>query len=414
MKIGVLTYHYACNFGANLQVLSTVGYLRRMGHTPVVIDWRSEAVEAQYRRNTPEPQGKVHERFAAAHLPVSAPCRTAPEIAEVIAREGIEAVIVGSDAVVTVSPRFDRLNFSGRKLRFILSRPPDVHELPNPFWGSFLAHPGGDVPCAMMSVSSQNTRFRLLSPGQRRHASEALRRLSYVSVRDSWTRQMMASATGGAFAPEVTPDPVFSFNRNVPPELISGDVIAPFRLPEKYFLVSFKGEHSPPEQWVRDFEALAAAQGFACVALPYPQGLSAMGLGRRIELPLDPLQWYALIKYSSGYVGHNMHPIVSCIHNAVPFHSFDNYGFLTLKLFGNSKSSKIYDLLAGAGMLDHRSGCIGRFPTYPPPADVLARLTGFDRGACERAAAVKLERYDRMMESILASFGARTVARVSA
>ena len=25
MKIGILTYHAACNFGANLQVLSTVG-----------------------------------------------------------------------------------------------------------------------------------------------------------------------------------------------------------------------------------------------------------------------------------------------------------------------------------------------------------------------------------------------------
>lgn len=406
MKIGILTYHFAHNFGANLQVLSTVGHLGREGHVPVVINWRPEGVEEQYRRNTPEVQAPVHREYAAAHLPVSAVCRTAKDIARLIEDARIEAVIVGSDAVVTLSPKFDRLNFSGRKLRFVLSKPQIVNVLPNPFWGSFLEHSRRKVPCAMMSVSSQNTRYRLMSPDQRRQASQSLRSFSFVSVRDSWTKKMMSWISRGACEPNVTPDPVFSFNRNVAPELTGRDILERFGLPEKYVLVSFKREHCPPESWVRSFARAAHARGYTCVALPYPQGLNAMSLDRQIELPLDPLQWYAMIKYSSGYVGHNMHPIVCCIHNAVPFYSFDNYGYLSWKLFSNVRSSKIYDLLETTDMLDKRSGVVARFPSYPAPEAVLRTLIEFDRSGCERAAAAMQVRYDDMMRAILAALGA--------
>ena len=42
MKIGILTYHSVYNFGANLQVLSTVGYLKNNGFEPIVINWIPE------------------------------------------------------------------------------------------------------------------------------------------------------------------------------------------------------------------------------------------------------------------------------------------------------------------------------------------------------------------------------------
>lgn len=412
MKIGILTYHYANNFGANLQVLSTVGRLASQGHTPLVINWVPEGVEELYRRNTPEHQALVHRQYAAAHLPVSALCRTAKQIAGLIEREGIDAVIIGSDAVVTVSPTYDRLAFSGRKLRFVLSRPHSVHILPNPFWGSFLDHVERAVPCAMMSVSSQNTRYRLMSSDQRRHARESLRRFSHVSVRDSWTKGMMAWVSRGECDPAVTPDPVFSFNQNVPAAWTSRETIGRFRLPDRYILVSFKREHCPPERWVRDFARAAEARGYQCVALPYPQGLNAMSLRRTVELPVSPLEWYAMIKYSAGYVGHNMHPIVSCIHNAVPFYSFDNYGFLSWKLFSNPKSSKIYDVLRQTGMIESRTGVVGPLRSYPDPGEVMRRLATFDRPACEAAAAVMKERYDAMMNTILGAFGATQARQV--
>jgi hypothetical protein len=401
MKIGILTYHYAHNFGANLQVLSTVGHLRGRGHIPVVIDWRPECVEEQYRRNTHEEQAAVHREYAASHLPLSPLCRTDAEIADVIKCTGIEAVIVGSDAVASLSPKYDRLGFSGRQLRFVLSKPLNVNLLPNPFWGSFLDHVERAVPCAMMSVSSQNTRYSLMSSGQRRLASDGLRRFAYVSARDSWTKEMMAWISRGACDPEVTPDPVFAFNANVDPQLTDRATISRFRLPDKYILVSFKREHSPPEAWVRQFARLAETRGYACVALPYPQGLNAMSLDLRVELPLSPLEWYALIRHSAGYVGHNMHPIVSCIHNRVPFYSFDNYGYLMLKMLNNAKSSKIYDLLERCGLLGNRTGVIGRWASYPEPQQVLRGLETFEGFACEAAATQMQDRYRAMMRALL-------------
>ena len=56
MKIGILAYHSACNFGATLQLLSTYSYLKNNGHDPLVINWVPEDLEDFYRKPTPEAQ----------------------------------------------------------------------------------------------------------------------------------------------------------------------------------------------------------------------------------------------------------------------------------------------------------------------------------------------------------------------
>lgn len=38
--------------------------------------------------------------------------------------------------------------------------------------------------------------------------------MKYISVRDSWTRDMVVSITHDKIIPPVTPDPVFAFNEN--------------------------------------------------------------------------------------------------------------------------------------------------------------------------------------------------------
>ena len=100
MNIGILTYHAVCNFGANLQVLSTVQYLRNQGHNPIVIDWLLDELDSRYRRTTPKIQYKEHEEFRKAYLPMTTRCRTSEEVAKVIEKENIDAVIIGSDAVL--------------------------------------------------------------------------------------------------------------------------------------------------------------------------------------------------------------------------------------------------------------------------------------------------------------------------
>lgn len=48
MRIGILTFHYACNYGAMLQTYATQEFLRSMGHEVCVVDYRNKLVENGY------------------------------------------------------------------------------------------------------------------------------------------------------------------------------------------------------------------------------------------------------------------------------------------------------------------------------------------------------------------------------
>ena len=56
MKIGLLAYHSAINFGATLQLLSTYMYLKNHAHSPIVINWVAADLEESYSNYTPAVQ----------------------------------------------------------------------------------------------------------------------------------------------------------------------------------------------------------------------------------------------------------------------------------------------------------------------------------------------------------------------
>ena len=49
MKIGVLTFHYALNYGAILQAYATCRFLEGLGHNAEIIDYRNPTIEAGYK-----------------------------------------------------------------------------------------------------------------------------------------------------------------------------------------------------------------------------------------------------------------------------------------------------------------------------------------------------------------------------
>lgn len=57
----------------------------------------------------------------------------------------------------------------------------------------------------------------------------------------------------------------------------------------------------------------------SCVKLPYADAPAFGDIQYSVGDAITPIEWYALIKYSKGYVGNNMHPIVTSITNGVPF-----------------------------------------------------------------------------------------------
>ena len=406
MRIGILAYHSACNYGANLQVLSTVGYLQRMGHQSFVINYEADDFIEYYKKKIPHVTYEFYKLFREKQMPLTRHCGTTKEIAEVLDDLQIEAVIVGSDAVAQHHSLLERITFPSSH-GITIHQVTSDRRFPNPFWGTFSYYLKKKIPMAIISASSQDSDYRLFFPTVRRKMYNCLSQYEYISARDEWTQRMYQVVSNNQLLVDVTPDPVFSFNQNQE-ELIPSktDLLEKYNLPENYFLLSFLNNRTVSGKWLEDFEKAAKDKGISCVALPFPQGLKfSNSLKYIIPSPLSPLDWYALIKYSKGYIGHNMHPIVVSLHNIVPFYSFDNYGVSKYRgLYADDSSSKIYDLLKKARLSDCRISCIKYGYNPPKASDVLEKLLNFDLEKESQFADAYQKNYEIMMENIMHKF----------
>ena len=391
MKIGILTYHAACNFGANLQVLSTVEYFRRKGYDVEVINWFTDELENVYSKATSEAQRLCHEKFRWQYLPMSTRCRDEEDIASVIEKDKIEAIVIGSDAVAQHHPVLSRIIFPSRHIVSVKHITAD-RLFPNPYWGSFQPLLKTRIPMAMMSVSCQNSPYHFISRKERMRMRHSVDQFAYISTRDDWTSKMFEYITEGSITPPVSPDPVFAFNYNVRFVPSEEEIREKFNLEGKYILLSFHNSHTVSLRWLDEFEIKVKSAGFECVALPFPQGIEFDNhLSHHVPLPLSPLDWYALIKYSSAYVGDNMHPIVVCLHNAVPCFSFDHYG-----IKGKENSSKVYHIMKKYGLLDNRVSLVDNYK-MPDVDFVLLKLRSFNQSSVKNTSQVQLYSYLNMM-----------------
>ena len=404
MKIGLLAYHAVCNFGAMLQLLSTYMFLKNHGHEPVIINWVAKDLENYYAQNTPISQIENQLKLRLQLWKETALCRTIKDVANIISNEQIDAVIIGSDAVAQHHPLFERIVFPCRNIIAINSVTSDV-VFPNPFWGIWTDYLDKPVPVALMSAASQDSKYKYISKKFRKQMKERIMAFSYVSVRDMDTQKMFSFITEGQCCPSVTPDPVFAFNQNAASLVPSKEeLMKKYGLSDKYMLISFKNEKrsNVSQTWLNKFQDIAKHHGIQCVSLPFSTSLSAGELESEIALPLNPIDWYALLKYSCGYIGNNMHPIVVCIHNTVPFFSFDNYGTKHANgLFCDSSTSKIRHILKVANLLDCRIASNSLFRRTPSPEHVFNKLQTFDKAKCKNFAQGYLNKYNEMMTKIL-------------
>lgn len=408
MKIGLLAYHAVCNFGAMLQLLSTYMFLKHHGHEPLIINWVAKDLENYYAQNTPISQIENQLKLRLQLWKETALCRTIKDVANIISNEQIDAVIIGSDAVAQHHPLFERIVFPCRNIIAINSVTSDV-VFPNPFWGIWTDYLDKPVPVALMSAASQDSKYKYISKKLRKQMKERIMAFSYVSVRDVDTQKMFSFITEGQCCPPVTPDPVFAFNQNAASLVPSKEeLMKKYGLSGKYMLISFKNDKrcNVSQTWLNKFQDIAKHHGIQCVSLPFSTSRSASELDKEIDLPLNPINWYALLKYSCGYIGNNMHPIVVCIHNAVPFFSFDNYGTKHANgLFCDSSTSKICHILKVAKLLDCRIASNSLFRRTPSPDHVFNKLQTFDKAKCTTFAQDYLSKYNEMMTAILKHIG---------
>ena len=401
MKIGLLAYHSAINFGATLQLLSTYSYLLNHNHQPVIINWIASDLEEYYRQHTSPCQIDRYKKLRGTIWKETALCRTAHDIARVIKDNDIEAVIIGSDAVCQHHTIMERLVFPCKKIIGIEPATSD-RLFPNPFWATWNDLLSSPIPVAILSASNQDSKYRYFSRSLCKSMTRQIKSYSYISVRDTWTRDMFTYVTGNIVIPEVTPAPVFAFSHNAKKLIPSREEIADrFNLPEKYLLFSFCNNKTVNQFWIDEFQAIAERDGYTCVKLPFSDKKGFGTFQKEIHLPLSPLEWFALIKYSSGYIGHNMHPIVVAIHTGTPFFSFDNYGLKKLNgLVTSDKSSKIRHLLETAGLADCRISCISKKFRSPSALEIYGRLKSFNTSTSKAFADKYYKKYLSTMNTI--------------
>lgn len=403
MRIGILTFYRVANFGANLQALSTYRYLKKHNHQPIMINYYDRSWYEKFcntiKKNV---QASEHINFVEEQmLKHTDLCFNAKDINEQISKLDIEAIIIGSDAVVQHHPIFTRLARGKRKPIYIEPISSD-RLFPNPLWGVGIK---SSVPLALMSASSQNSQYVFFTSFTKKRMRKALTRFTYLGVRDTWTYKMFNKCIG-LEGVNLTPDPVFAFNNNalelVPSEK---DIREKYDLPLKYVLISLRGQCIPFKELQELQSEFNKNSEIKCVALPMPEGITFKHpFEYEIPTPLNPLEWYALIKYSSGYIGCNMHPIVVSLHNVVPCFSIDNWGNRNWR--GNAKndgSSKVEDILNIFELRNNRIA-IGISGCHINVSQIVSAILNFPYDTVRIKAKEMQTKYQRMMDEILLTF----------
>jgi hypothetical protein len=304
MKIGLLTHHWVYNFGANLQVLSTVKYLEQLGHEVYVLNYRIPALVEKYQRTVPVAQAKAHEDFCALYLSQTPVCENQEEITQVAAELQLDAVICGSDAVL-------RLNISSTREDLVF---------PNPFWLTWTESVGVKNK-GLLAASAMGSNYFNLPPAFKKGIQQALLSMDYVTIRDKWTQFSLSFVSKSWADMSFCPDPVMVLEEGILKEEVSS-----FTPAEKgsYILLSIYN-HTVTDEWVEFFVEKAHQHGFMVYSLPQPEYEVTRPVDKVIPLPLSPLSWYGWIKNAAGYVGVRFHPIVCAMVNDVPFVALDNY-----------------------------------------------------------------------------------------
>jgi hypothetical protein len=402
MNIGILTYYRVANFGANLQAVSTYYYLKNNGYTPLFILYESEeTVDNFKKKQANDVQKKEHIHFIDDIIPCqSFRCFNADDINRAIIEYNLDAIIIGSDAVLQHHPIRARIKKGKRKPFYIEKMVPE-RIFPNCFWGCGISE---KISMAMMSVSSQNSEYKYFGKKLSRKMSETLSRMKYISVRDSWTRDMVVSITHNKIIPPVTPDPVFAFNKNagflVPSE---ESLREKYNLPQKYVLISLLHQDLTIQQ-MEELKKEFAKHEMHCIAFPMPVGIRfEHPFDYEIEIPLPVLDWYGLIKYASAYVGSNMHPIIVSLHNGTPCYSIDYWG--TTDFWGNhldDGSSKVAHILKVFNLEKNRIS-INKGKCDLNAKQVVKNIISFPREQVILRAQSCANEYEQMMKQIIIS-----------
>lgn len=361
MTIGILTYHWVANFGANLQAISTYRNIMLLGHEPIIINWVPFDTEQWYVDACGKHQLNIHQSFISSECKMTRMCRNSNDVKNVIKENDIMFVIIGSDSLWNITHQKSATS---------------DHCFPNPFWGE-----GIPVPHAALSVSCQNAAYD--DWNEKECIKFALSNFDIITVRDSWTKSMVTHFVSQNV--HITPDPVFAYCET-PTTVDKAEITNRYGISNRYVLFCFnRGRYFKLHHlWLRILKKLYNRRGIMCVNLSRNMYSEPLYLDKTINMPICPNDWYYLIKYADAYIGVMMHPIIVCLHNSVPFFSFDHYGIGKF-LKTDIESSKIFHIIKEAGLLNYYHSLRNHI-FFPAPWRVIKSLDIFPKEKCKKFA----------------------------
>lgn len=307
MKIGILTFHMPCNFGANLQAYSSTQYFESLGHEVHVLNYIRQS-DLDYKSRVNELQLNAHRQFVEKNLPITNEVSTVSELRSLVKSYLFDLIVVGADAVWRVLPQKDQIFFMNW-----LFEDPDI----------------SCIPVISMSAAHMGIGFEHLSPQMKNYLKDGLDKFRYLSVRDSWTKNLINKQLFGYEKVSVlNPDPVFLLDSYIS----KMQLLFPNGLEKnKYYLMTLPNgwldTHKEKRmKWYNKFKEIVNSAGYLLVELPLPEGTSGLEFDYVVPYPIDPFQWFLWIKNAKAFCGLRFHSIVSSISVGTPFYSIDTYG----------------------------------------------------------------------------------------
>ena len=341
MKVGILTYHWIYNYGAQLQALATAETIRSLGHEPVILHYiHTDLREGFYEKMVPPIQQRAHIEFTEHHLPTTQTCHSEEELIQQVDSLDLRHILVGSDAVFFI--KYPRSPFSDTRY-------------PSVFWLRWIERCKNypDIQVSSLSASSMETNFRRLPKEIRSGLKHSLDNFSHVTVRDRWTYWFIKRVAMNRRV-KTTPDPVMGFEENVGKRHFQ-DIDLPVK--GKYILYGLqKGIGKERRELMKAIKEKVNKAGYKFISLPFPDGSYNEMDDETIHDPVNPLLWYKLIQHASGLFSEKFHPIVVSMHNKVPFVAIDGYSDRISRKFvvpvHMKIQSKTYDLCRRNGFRD--------------------------------------------------------------
>lgn len=326
MRIGLLTHHWVCNFGANLQALATFSFLNALGHETIFLNYRPPRLETAARQKIRPDQAEAHERHCNVFFRQSPVLHTDNDIAAFCSIMKPDAIVAGSDSLIRIKGSVHTEDGS----------------FPNAFWLTWMNGNLDPRPrCGFLAVSAEGSFYWFLSEAKKAGVRQAFSSLDYVSVRDRWSRYMVKWVTNGRVIPRLCPDPVSVLNDVFTIPTVYEQEAA--SLHGKYVLLSASPRYFS-RHWVKEFTRIAHGTGLQVFTLPLPEHEISLEVDRVLALPMDPLTWYSWIRHAKGIVAERFHSIACCVFNNVPFVSIDVSGPMWFHGLAIRRASKAHDI----------------------------------------------------------------------